>query len=53
MHLSINLLEYPLDKSISLSFQFQSKTWIYQRLRKNNDVRAYKPGQICVQMVLK
>ena len=51
MHLSINLLEYPLDKSISLSFQFQSKTWIYQRLRKNNDVRAYKPGQICVQMV--
>ena len=50
MHLSINLLEYPLDKSISLSFQFQSETWIYQRLRKSNDVITYKPGQICVLM---
>ena len=55
MHSSMNLLEYPLDKSISFYLtdilQFQSETLTYQKLSKSSDVITYKPVQICVLIV--
>ena len=47
MHLlmkSMNLLEYPLDKSIPLSFSFL-------KTKQKERVMTYKPAQISVVMV--